>query len=468
MTQYVLAKNLPTMFPHAGGQLKFYEAGTTNPTAVYSDNSGTAWADDGLGVINITSEGKLGNTLFLDNTKKYKCVAYNSAGVAQNPPYDDITPQVSTDANYARAVLVDADSTKNALKVSISEDVTLARGLHVWAEIDHEANDSTSVTLQVNALTTKAVKRDNGQALKIGDITGAHHFIYSPEYDAFLLTNPKRISSGALSQIPLSAVSGLKVSNNSTDANHDIDIATGSIGDDTESYLLQLGSALTKRIDSTFAVGTGNGGLSSADSLSADTWYGVFLLGKSSDPTDCDVILATTRANALADTVVSAEGFDIVRLIGHARTDSSSDILPFVDGGDGCILWGTPQTVTVSESNPGVLQAVVAPPFSLVEAQIVLEVNGTSTGNYLYQGLLNSEDQATGAGTVNNTAVGATDGSANDFQFSGSSMVKLNASSQLRHEERKFVLSGAGSAAFTLIRINIRSWRKDLSVTDLV
>jgi hypothetical protein len=57
-------------------------------------------------------------------------------------------------------------------------------------------------------------------------------------------------------------ITGLAITNNGADATNDLDIAVGSAASDTSPfYLMQLGSAITKRIDANWAVGTNQGGL---------------------------------------------------------------------------------------------------------------------------------------------------------------------------------------------------------------
>ncbi|WP_205927445.1 hypothetical protein, partial [Rhizobium sp. P32RR-XVIII] len=74
---------------------------------------------------------------------------------------------------------------------------------------------------------------------------------------------------------------GLTLSNNATDATNDIDIAVGeAASDDTEPFLLKLASALTKRLDAAWAVGTNQGGRMSAAAI-ADTTYHAWLIQRS-------------------------------------------------------------------------------------------------------------------------------------------------------------------------------------------
>jgi hypothetical protein len=69
---------------------------------------------------------------------------------------------------------------------------------------------------------------------------------------------------------------GLTLSNNAGDAVNDIDIAVGEAVDNADEQLMVLDSALTKRLDAAWAVGTNQGGLFSG--AIADTTYYVYLI----------------------------------------------------------------------------------------------------------------------------------------------------------------------------------------------
>lgn len=114
---------------------------------------------------------------------------------------------------------------------------------------------------------------------------------------------------------------GLNISNNVTDASNDIDIATGECVDSTGAYKLVLGSALTKRLDASWAVGTGNGGLDTGSI--ANTTYHVFLIKRS----DTGVVDALFSTSATAPTMPAS--YDSFRRIGSIIR-SAGAILGFI------------------------------------------------------------------------------------------------------------------------------------------
>lgn len=89
--------------------------------------------------------------------------------------------------------------------------------------------------------------------------------------------------------------SGLILSNNVSDATNDIDIATGEVtSDGSVPYLMILSSALTKRLDAAWAVGTNQGGLDTG--AIANTTYHVWLIQRS-DTGVVDVLFSTSATS---------------------------------------------------------------------------------------------------------------------------------------------------------------------------
>lgn len=117
---------------------------------------------------------------------------------------------------------------------------------------------------------------------------------------------------------------GLTLSNNATDATNDIDIAAGEAAD-TDGILMVLSSALTKRLDAAWAVGTGNGGLDTGSI--ADTTYHVFLIQRS----DTGVVDALFSTSPSSPTMPA--NYDRKRRIGAILRESAA-IVAFRQTGD--------------------------------------------------------------------------------------------------------------------------------------
>jgi len=150
--------------------------------------------------------------------------------------------------------------------------------------------------------------------------------------------------SGSSDGVPRGYRDGLTLSHNSTDSDHDIDIAAGIARDSGNDYDLELTSGLTKQIDSTWVVGDDAGGLFSG-TVSNDTWYHVFLIRKDSDGS----------IDAGFDTDVDAanipSGYTAYRRLGSVLTDGSSNIKAFLQDGN-VFTWRDDQVADVDDSTP--------------------------------------------------------------------------------------------------------------------
>lgn len=126
-------------------------------------------------------------------------------------------------------------------------------------------------------------------------------------------------------------ISGLTLSNNGADAVNDIDIAAGACADlaGGADAIMALGSALTKRLDAAWAVGTGNGGLDTG--AVGNTTYHVWLIKRP----DTGVVDALFSTSASAPTMPT--NYTIKRRIGSfVRNAGANDL--FTQMGDEFLL----------------------------------------------------------------------------------------------------------------------------------
>jgi hypothetical protein len=120
-------------------------------------------------------------------------------------------------------------------------------------------------------------------------------------------------------------LTGLVLSND-TDTDHDINITAGQAADSTNASYLTLSAETTKQIDSTWAAGDDAGGLFTG-TVAADTTYHMFIIEKDSDGSiDAGFDTSLTAANI-------PSGYTKFRRIGSVVTDSSSNIINFVQRG---------------------------------------------------------------------------------------------------------------------------------------
>lgn len=126
-------------------------------------------------------------------------------------------------------------------------------------------------------------------------------------------------------------IGGLVISNDGTDADHDLVIAAGVARDYSDSTILELTSSITKKIDASWTVGTNQGGLDTG-SVAASSLYGIYLI-KRSDTGVVDVLISLDTTPNLA-TGTKPTNYDKWRLIGVCWTDSSSNVSPMLQTGD--------------------------------------------------------------------------------------------------------------------------------------
>jgi hypothetical protein len=160
-----------------------------------------------------------------------------------------------------------------------------------------------------------------------------------------LTVQDKDITVAGLSDIlPSKYIAGLVQSNNSGDATNDIDISAGSCSDATGVTLITL-SAITKRSDANWAVGTNQGGLDTGSVGNSD--YYIWAI-KRSDTGVCDVLFSLSST---APTMPA--NYDYKRLIGWFKRVSAT-IVPFtayeIEGGGLEVLWTTP-TLDINLAN---------------------------------------------------------------------------------------------------------------------
>lgn len=194
--------------------------------------------------------------------------------------------------------------------------------------------------------------------------------------------------------LPTNHISGLTLSNNATDADHDLDIAAGkcrSLADDANITI----AAITKRIDAAWAVGTGEGGLDTG-TVANNTAYAVHAIRRS-DTGVSDVLIS---ASFSAPTMPA--DYDQRRLIGFVRTDGSANIVAFTQVGDYFRYRVRPNaevsdnTLTTDTFETATL---IVPPSSLVHINVELNNTGaTDSTSHRYVIRPNGADDAPTSG----------------------------------------------------------------------
>lgn len=212
---------------------------------------------------------------------------------------------------------------------------------------------------------------------------------------------------------------GLTLSNNTTDATNDIDIAAGTAVDGTGAVSMVLASTLVKRLDAAWAVGTNQGGLDTGSI--ANTTYHVWLIRRS----DTGVVDALFSTSASAPTMPT--NYDQKRRIGSIIRASGAIVL-FSQRGDEFLLMSTAADVNTSGlSTSAVLYALTIPSGIIVGAIVAAQVyRAGGIGSVLITSPAVT-DIAAGGGVPPSTIISPSD------QFgSWGGVIRSNTSSQIR------------------------------------
>jgi hypothetical protein len=205
-----------------------------------------------------------------------------------------------------------------------------------------------------------------------------------------ILADPASLAA-AQSNLMIASKGGLAggAMSNGTDATNDIDVAAGQALDSTGAVRITW-SALTKRLDAAWAVGTAQGGRDTG-SIADGTWH-VYAIKKDSDLSG-DILFSTS-----ASSPTMPSGYTYFRRIGSILRESAA-IVGFVQDGD--YFRRKASVLSVSDANPGtsaVSYAMDVPLGINVFAVVnVYAVDSTPAG---FQGLLSdlaADDEAPSA-----------------------------------------------------------------------
>jgi hypothetical protein len=190
---------------------------------------------------------------------------------------------------------------------------------------------------------------------KQSQLTAATSVTDADEMNIAQAGTSKRVPLGIVqTQLPINYIGGLITSNNGVDPDADVDIAVGEARDSTNVDNMRLTAAITKQLDTIWAVGDDQGGLDTG-SIAPSTLYAIWLI-KRSDTGVVDALFSTSFTAPSMPT-----NYDRKRLIGAVKTDGSSDILLYtqigdyfrydtdiIDVNDGTITSLTPETAALS------------------------------------------------------------------------------------------------------------------------
>ena len=196
----------------------------------------------------------------------------------------------------------------------------------------HATNTTTTPYLQISAIanptTTAVIKKLSATkteiALEASDLiaNGLYEFQRNSANDAWIVLNPskpKDLLATSTAQGIVYLTTPVSWTNNTTDANNDIDYTIGVIDHDDGSGQSLATTALTKQLDATFVAGNNQGGLDTGTKANS-TWYQMFAITNNTTNA-VDYLFSTSRTSP---TVPS--GWTRRRWLGAIRTNASGNI----------------------------------------------------------------------------------------------------------------------------------------------
>ena len=298
------------------------------------------------------------------------------------------------------------------------------------------ANTGAS-TADFSGLGVKNIKLSDGSDPEAAQIDGRVDTIFDSANDWLELQ--LKASGNAL---PTGYINGL-ITSNGPDPSHDIVVDTGECRDSVGVANINLSSSITKQIDADWAEGTNDGGFPSGLTLTADTWYHLFVIAKADGTVDSGWDTSLSATNLLAD----ATDYTLFRLIASNLTDSSSNILGYTQIGDDFTLDGIQGDANISNPGTGAITQTLSTPLGRTTfAKCMFYYSDTSgtAGRFLATAL--TQTDATPSSGVMDMEVAADAERNNIFKN-----VSTNELSQIR--VRSSITSGT-----VVIRVQTHGW----------
>jgi hypothetical protein len=300
--------------PLAGGTVTFYIPGTTTPK--------DTWQNSGQSILNpnpVTLDS--GGRAIIYGSGTYRQVVQDSLG---NIIWDQQTSEPnagSVSFGGTSAGTVNAQTLSSAQFSFVDgQIISFVAGLTNTGATTMSLGGSSPVSVVKNGTTGPV-------ALVASDIVaGNSYFIqYSTALAAFqlLLSVAPAVPTGAFLR---GYLFGLTLSNDVSDPVNDFDITTGATASDGSTpFLMTLSSALIKRTDAAWAVGTNQGCLDTGAVSNGN--FHIFLIQRS----DTGVVDVLASLNALAPTMPA--NYDRKRRVGTIIREAAT-IVPFTQSGN--------------------------------------------------------------------------------------------------------------------------------------
>ena len=220
--------------------------------------------------------------------------------------------------------------------------------------------------------------------------------------------------------IPRSYLAGMQTT--PTVASTSVSIAEGVCMGNDQSTAIRLTSALVKVLSSSWAVGTGNGGLYAATSIQGNQSYHLFTILR----TDTDVVDAYFDTSVTAANIPSP--YTIYRRVASMKTSTSTNMVDYIQDGD--FFQPVTPRLDPTSATPGtnaVTHTLVAVP-SGINARVLLNIT-VPTGAFAYVSDLATTDMAPSRTITPLVTHGGEPGTA---QIETQITVRTNTSAQIR------------------------------------
>lgn len=311
----------------SGAKWYFYENGTTTLKDVYQDQAKTSTH---------------ANPVIADANGRFPDIWLEGVYSIRIAQSDDtwITGTQMDDYNKGFSD-VDAAATAGSDLTGFEYDSANSSGLSFKVNdgtVDNLDGTSTTITtaaLSLSASTTNYVYLQPWTNTVVdatsagGERTIALYEVITDASSIVTVTD-KRPDQSHRRILPSDYISGLAITINGTDSDHDVDIAVGYARSSDDTVDGELTTAITKRIDSgtdaNWKEGTNEGGLADGLSLATSTTYYTHLLIKPDGSCDAGFDTSATATNLLADSDVVTAGYTKYRQLGQFDTDGSSNI----------------------------------------------------------------------------------------------------------------------------------------------
>ena len=390
-------------------------------------------ADDDVTLTHVADTG-----LLLNSTM---ALQFNDASQFINAPSATVLDINATDEIELNATLVDVNANLDVSGTYTGAGTMTTGGNIVIPNTGNigSVGDTDSMAIASNGVVTFSqapVFPDGSIPLADLDIDGATDIGAAiADADLFIIddgaggTNRKvaasRIATYIDAGLPRGYLSGMGLSN-ATDTEHDITVAVGEVRDNANAVDIVLASAMTKRIDATWASGSGNGGLASGVSIATNTWYHVHAIVVSGS-VDIGFDTSVTAANLVANNSASA-----FRRIGAVLTDGSSNILNFIQDGDEFIFKAQIVNINATAIGTSRVTQAVSTPLGVQTRAILGLVGQVASSNSGVRVTLTHPDVTDATPTNQNANNAGENSSNNNGTFAGGTHIVLtNTSSQI-------------------------------------